>query len=116
MQVGVDIEEISRFEGKTLENDSHFLNNIFTKNELDYCFSKGIPSQHLCARFCAKEAVMKALSRIDNKIFFLDIEILNFEGGQPYVNLLKPMEGIKINISMSHSKKNAVAFAVVISD
>ena len=27
-QVGVDIEEISRFENKTIENDFHFLNKI----------------------------------------------------------------------------------------
>lgn len=116
MGIGVDIEEISRFEGKTLENDSHFLKNIFTQNELDYCFSKGSPAQHLCARFSAKEAVMKALSQIDSNIFFLDIEILNFESGQPYVNLLKSIEGVKVDISMSHSEKNAMAFAVVSKD
>jgi len=110
--IGTDTEEISKFKNKSIEKDSHFLNKIFTKNELEYCFSKGVPAQHLCARFCAKEAVIKALSQIDNNIFFTDIEILNLENGQPYVNLKKPIESININISMSHSKKNAVAFVI----
>ena len=38
MFIGVDIEDISRFENKTLDNDSRFLLRIFTQNELDYCF------------------------------------------------------------------------------
>ena len=59
-QVGVDIEEISRFENKTLENDSHFLYKIYTQNELDYCFSNAQPARHLAARFCAKEEIGRA--------------------------------------------------------
>ena len=76
-QVGVDIEEISRFENKTIENDFHFLNKIYTENELDYCFSNAQPARHLAARFCAKEAVVKALSNILNKnLSYSQIEIL----------------------------------------
>ena len=75
---GLDIEEIERF--KKYENDinSKFLNRIFTKNELDYCFSKKNPAQHLTARFCAKEASIKAIFSLENKkLFFKQIEIIN---------------------------------------
>ena len=40
MKIGCDIEENSRFEGKTLENDEKFLKRIFSEAELSYCFSK----------------------------------------------------------------------------
>ena len=51
--IGTDIEENSRFEGKTLENSKNFLERIYTKKELEYCFSCVNSAQHLCARFCA---------------------------------------------------------------
>ena len=112
-QTGVDIEDISRFENKTLESDSHFLNRIFTKNELDYCFSNALPAKHLAARFCAKEAVVKALSNIiDKNISYSQIEILKKENGSPYVNLLGCSEKIEISISLSHDREKAIAFAI----
>ena len=87
---GTDIEEISRFEGKTLENDKAFLERVFTKNELEYCFSKSLPHYSLCARFCAKEAVVKALSGYNIKdVFYSDVEILNNDDGSPYVSIKK---------------------------
>ena len=47
--VGVDIEDISRFENKS----NAFLEKIFTKNELEYCLSQKKYQEKLCARFCA---------------------------------------------------------------
>ena len=41
--LGIDIEEISRFQNKP--KDSTFLKKIFTKNELEYCFKKKDPAQ-----------------------------------------------------------------------
>ena len=43
ISIGVDIEDISRFLSKTLENDSKFLYRIFTQNEIDYCFQAKNP-------------------------------------------------------------------------
>ena len=78
MNIGCDIEEISRFKDKTLEKDSNFLYRIYTQNELDYCFKNKNSAHHLAVRFCAKEAVVKALSGIYNKtISYNKIEILN---------------------------------------
>ncbi len=111
-QVGVDIEDISRFENKTQEKDSHFLNRIYTKNELKYCFSNSHPAKHLAARFCAKEAVVKALNGLVKKMpKYSDIEILKKENGAPFVNLLNCNENIEISVSLSHDREKAVAFA-----
>lgn len=115
--VGVDIEDISRFEGKTLEEDTHFLNKIYTKKELEYCFSNAQPAKHLAARFCAKESVVKALSNILNRnLSYSQIEILKHENGSPYVNLLDCDLDIEIALSMSHDKEKAIAFVTVLKN
>lgn len=114
MKIGVDIEDISRFIGKNLENSSNFLKRIYTQNELDYCFKKSNPAPHLAARFCAKEAIYKALSNITTApIHLIDIEILNKENGAPYVNLKNFEQKYKIEISLSHDKTKAIAFAII---
>lgn len=111
MQIGIDIEEITRFENKTLENDKLFLERIFTKKELEYCFSKNATAQHLCARFCAKEALIKALS---NKSLNLNkIETLNDDNGKPYIRILDDKNNYKIQISLSHCKNYACANVLV---
>ena len=55
MAIGVDIEDIERFKGKS----DAFLDRVFTPLELEYCNKFNHPESHLAARFCAKEAVVK---------------------------------------------------------
>ena len=113
ISIGTDIEEICRFRNRTLENDEHFFKHIYTTKELEYCFSKGVSSQHLCARFCGKEAIIKALSDLGiTNIHLKDIEILNMENGAPYANI-KKYPNIKIKISLSHTKEYAMATVIV---
>lgn len=88
--IGVDTEKISRFENKDLDRNRIFLEKIYTENEIKYCYTKGKPSQHLAVRYCAKEAIVKALSSLsDFQILYNEIEILNNPNGSPYVNLIK---------------------------
>lgn len=111
-EIGVDIEKVSRFEGKTLEKDEHFLKTIFTDKELEKSFSnsKAKTAQHLCARYCAKEAAVKALSALGiSNLQYKDIEILNKENGAPYI-FLKKFSNISIKVSLSHTVDNAIAF------
>jgi len=113
MGIGTDIEEIERF----LENIDNidFLLKLFTQKELDYCFSKKNPSQHLAARFAGKEAIIKALSGIEiSGITFTEIEIINNNLGVPYVQFSRPgMDNIYVKISLSHSSTISIAFALV---
>lgn len=114
--IGVDIEEISRFSDKSQEKDAAFLARIFTQNEIDYSFKSKNFAQHLCARYCAKEAIVKALSEFNiNDVFYSDIEILNRENGAPYVNLVKYPD-LKIKISLSHCNTYAVADVLIIKE
>ena len=114
LSIGTDIEEIRRFENKTLEKNENFLKKIFTPKELDYCFKTKNYAQHLCARFCAKEAIVKALSEFEIKdVLYNDIEILNLQSGKPYAKILKN-PNIKIKLSLSHTKDIAICVAMCV--
>lgn len=110
---GIDIEEIVRF--KKYENDinSHVLNRIFTKNELNYCFSKKNTAQHLAARFCAKEACIKALFTLENKKLFLkNIEIINKNVYPQIIVNTNLKNKYAISVSLSHSANYAIASVI----
>ena len=108
--IGVDIESILRFKNLKRDKSRHFLEKIFTEDELNYCFSKKPPSPHLAVRFAAKEAVVKAVSSFRKEIPALnEIEISNNTRGFPMATL----KGYKIKISLSHCEDKAIAFVVV---
>jgi len=125
MQVttGVDIIEVERIKSAIEELGETFLNRIYTENEIQYCNkSERMKYQHFAARFAAKEAVFKAISKyIDGRkdILWKQIEINNNEDGRPNINIGKLKEsGIStlknIDISISHVKDYAMASAVAI--
>ena len=114
---GTDIIEINRIEESLNKYDEKFKQTVFTKNEIKYCEShKGQKVQHYAARFAAKEAIFKALSKkIENKYNWTDFEIINSEDGKPEVKLnIKIPEMKSIDISLSHCKEYAVATVVVL--
>lgn len=111
MAIGVDIEDITRFVNKSQE----FYDRIFTKDEQKYCLSKPNPQSHFAVRFCAKEAVIKALSALDISHPILNqIEVFHDENKFPRVRILdKKYEKLVIEISLSHDKTKAVAFVII---
>lgn len=109
--VGVDIEDINRF--NTLIKNEKFLNRIYTKSEIDYCFSKYNPVAHLAARFSAKEAVIKAISAMNIEIpAFNKIEITNINRVPKVTINDNRYKTISIQISMSHCSDKCAAFAI----
>lgn len=113
MKIGIDIEEISRFENKTLEADKPFLERVYTEGELQYSFLNSNPAKHLCGRFCAKEALIKAMS--DRKISLNKIEVLNDENGKPHIKLLNCDIQIEAEVSISHCKSYACATVLLLN-
>lgn len=108
MAIGVDIEDISRFKDKS----SEFINRIFTQAEIEYCNKFSEPQSHFAVRFCAKEAVIKALSVFSIHISeYKAIEIYTDENKCPNIRILKKLEkNFKFELSMSHDKTKAIAF------
>ncbi len=58
--IGIDLLEIERLE-RALERRPRLAERLFTDGERAYAAARARPGQHLAARFCAKEAVAKAL-------------------------------------------------------
>lgn len=108
MAIGVDIEDIERFK----EKSDDFLIRVFTNLELEYCFKFSKPESHLAARFCAKEAVIKALTALDiENISYKDIEVFHNKKQCPQIRILKPIEkNIIFQLSISHDRTKALAF------
>lgn len=111
--LGIDIEENSRFSEYSPGKDDVFLNKIFTLTELKYCFSKTNPAQHLCARFAAKEAAIKALKSLGfSRATYKDIEIINDQSGRPILKIKKAFNSTG-QVSLSHSRQNSAAAVLI---
>ena len=113
---GTDIIEVDRIKKKKKKNGTKFIQKIFTEGEIDYCESKSkLKYQHYAARFAAKEAVYKAISKIIKRDYsWQDIEIVNEPSGKPIANLKFDRGSIiDIDVSLSHIEKYATATAVI---
>jgi holo-[acyl-carrier protein] synthase len=111
--VGIDLLEIDRME-RALRRHPRLADRVFTSAERDYAAARARPGRHLAARFAAKEAVVKALG-LAGGFGFREIEIL--AGEPPTVRLsgraAEAAAGRRIDISLTHSRENAAAVAVV---
>jgi holo-[acyl-carrier protein] synthase len=105
--VGIDVVEIERF-ARTLERRPRLAERLFTPAEIAYAEQRARPAQHLAARFCAKEAVVKALR--PERWDWHDIEVLP----QARVQLSGALgERRPVAISLTHGDTVAAAIAVV---
>jgi holo-[acyl-carrier protein] synthase len=111
--LGIDIIEIKRVRQALLVWGDRFMRRIYTEKEIEL-YSGRIES--LAVRFAAKEAVFKALSHPGKYLSWQNVEIISVDNGRPMVILsgaaLQRAEecGLKsLEISLSHSRENAVA-------
>ena len=113
--VGIDLLEIERLE-RALERRPRLAERLFTDSERAYAASRGRPGQHLAARFCAKEAVAKALGL--SAWEWRDVEVLGGDG-PPTVILHGSARtradelGVEVSVSLTHTGRDAAAAAVV---
>lgn len=115
--IGNDIVEVKRIE-KALENQK-FKERVYTPKELEIMEKKGNRFESYAGRFCAKEAVSKALGTGIRNFNLTDIEILNDGLGKPYVNfsgnLAETERKYAVEISISHCREYATAVAIIFS-
>lgn len=115
--VGIDLLEIGRLE-RALERRPRLATRLFTDSELAYAASRARPGQHLAARFCAKEAVAKALEL--EAWSFRDVEVVARSPGQgaPEVRLSGAAAaraaalGVEVTVSLTHTHREAAAIAI----
>ena len=121
-QIGTDIVSVSRMKFAIERQGKRFLDRVFTPEEQAYCGSKRYPFEHYAARFAAKEAMMKAMEiRRQNRLRFREIEVRRRPTGKPVICLSgasRKRFGVpaaaQIELSMSHERKYAVSFVVMI--
>ena len=112
--IGLDLLEIARLE-RALGRRPRMADRLFTPAELDHCGVQARPGQHLAARFCAKEAVAKALGLTAFR--FRDIEVVA-TGEAPVVRLAGAVAqraralAVAPVISLTHDRATAAAVAL----
>ena len=118
--IGNDIIEIERIE-KAISKEG-FKNKIYTQRELENIKKRGNRVETYAGVFSAKEAISKAIGTGVREFSLIDLEILNDDLGKPYVVVSEKLDKIikskkedyQIEISISHSKKYAIAMAIIL--
>ncbi|MDR2706389.1 MAG: holo-ACP synthase [Planctomycetaceae bacterium] len=121
--IGTDIIECERIDRMIQRHGNHFVDRVFTKQEIHYCTDRKSSDQHFAGRWAAKEAVLKALGTgWISGIAWTDVEVLNENTGKPQIKLHGGAKKIatekkitEIHISISHCKSHAIAFATAIA-
>ena len=117
---GIDIIDIKRIK-TAIEDDTKFIEKIFTKREIDYCRAKHKKEIHYAARFASKEAFFKALGtgwRYGMK--WHEISIKNNSLGKPEIEISGKVEDFfkkhklkTIHLSISHTRELAIAQVII---
>jgi holo-[acyl-carrier protein] synthase len=113
--VGIDLLEIDRLE-RAHARHPRLAERLFTPAERAYAATRARPGQHLAARFCAKEAVAKALAL--QAWNWSDIEVVGTDG-PPEVRLHGAAAGraaelgVEVDVSLTHTRRDAGAIAVL---
>jgi len=113
--VGIDLLEIERLE-RALERRPRLAERVFTDAERAYAASRARPGMHLAARFCAKEAVAKALGL--TAWSWRDVEVVA-TGAAPQIALTGSVAaraaelGVTALVSLTHTDTTAGAVALL---
>jgi len=113
--VGIDLLDVGRLE-RALERRPRLAERLFTDAEREYAAGRPRPGMHLAARFCAKEAVAKALGLTGWS--FRDVEVVATDAA-PELRLSGTVAaraaelGGELAISLTHTDDVAGAVAIV---
>ena len=113
--VGIDLLEVERLE-RALERRPRLAERVFTDAERAYAAKRARPGLHLAARFCAKEAVAKALGM--TAWSWRDVEVIATSAA-PELRLSGSVAaradalGVTASISLTHTDTTAGAIALL---
>jgi holo-[acyl-carrier protein] synthase len=112
--LGIDLLEVDRLE-TALARRPRLAERLFTSQEREYAAGRVRPATALAARFCAKEAVAKALEL--DAWSWHDVEIVG-GGGPPVLRLAGAAAeradqlGVAVEVSLTHTRGMAGAVAM----
>lgn len=120
VSIGTDLVSVARIERVWQSFGARFTERILTRHEREAW--PGVRGAHyLARRFCAKEAVAKALGTgMGAGIGWQQLEVTHAKGGRPLVRTfgaaserLRQLGADQVHLSISDEREHAVAFAVL---
>ncbi|MCB9838853.1 MAG: holo-ACP synthase [Phycisphaeraceae bacterium] len=120
---GIDLVDIARFERTLTDHPERFRERCFTENERAYALAHPRrESQHLAARFAAKEATLKAIGTgWRDGIAWTDIEVRLLPSGAPTLHVGGKAGEIAAQlgitgwlVSLSHTDTHAIASVIAL--
>lgn len=119
--MGVDIVEVDRLEAALSRWGEPLLARLFSPGEYRVMPGPRSRGQFFAGRFAAKEAVLKALGVGLRGCRWRDVEVGRDNRGRPVVRLQGPLVALaakkgvgSVHLSISHSRRYAVATAVAV--
>lgn len=119
--IGTDLVHIPRIARAIKRWGTHFLEHVFTSEEIRICFKTNTPELRFAVRFAAKEACSKALGTgLRQGVTWKDMSVEHEASGKPVLKLsnqaLAQAERLGANryhISLTHEKEYANAIVVL---
>ncbi len=101
--LGTDIVDNRRIARIFKRHGRHFLERIYTEEEIEYCLNHQDPVPYLAARFAVKEATVKALNiRERIGLLYRDIEVAGRTYGKKKLRLNGRAGNIAENLGVKH--------------
>src|SRR5712691_3853174 len=119
---GVDIEAVSEVR-RFLDLSARARRRVFTALEVGDCERAGDPDRHFAGRFCAKEALFKALGRGWQGMGWTEAEVRVDPDGAPQLvtrgrvkGMLEALGVRSVGLSISHTGDLAMASVVLLCE
>ena len=118
--VGIDIVDVRRIDALFQKFGAHFLNRIYTDQEIAFWCARNSVANSLAKMYALKEATIKALSDAKG-IKWHDMEICHDLNGKPEVklrgvaleNIQKKAKTFSIQASASDEQIYAIAYVLI---
>jgi holo-[acyl-carrier protein] synthase len=117
--IGVDIAEVDRYRFDDAKL-ARFAKKVFTEAEMQHAMRYRYPAERLAGAYAAKEATRKAFG---HAIPWRLVGVRHHRSGRPYIELqgkaeqLLLLRGVsRMHLTITHSRKDAVAIVVLEAD
>jgi phosphopantetheine--protein transferase-like protein len=111
--IGIDVEDIARWEGVIMTIPPQQLDAMFSADEQRSCNSHADRASAYAGKWCAKEAIRKSISSLA-PITLRHIVVLSEVSGAPRVTFegTDAFEQVAVKLSITHSPTAAAAVAI----
>jgi holo-[acyl-carrier protein] synthase len=117
--IGVDIAEVDRYVFDEVKME-RFARKVFTEAEMAHAKRYRYPAERLAGAYAAKEATRKAFG---HAIPWRLVGVRHHRSGRPYIELIGKAEHLlsargvqRIHLTITHSRKDAVAIVILETD